>query len=78
MYVTLASQDTMAYIGFGEHRRGSVAESVPFADWATEAGVETLHDLILDFDADGRLLGIEVFNAKKVLPDSLLATARRI
>jgi uncharacterized protein YuzE len=32
----------------------------------------------LDFDANGRLIGIEVLDASKVLPADMLATARRI
>jgi uncharacterized protein YuzE len=76
--VTLDSQHKMAYIGLREHEKGIVAESLPLADFAAEAGIETLHDLILDFDANGRLIGIEVMNAKKALPDGLLAEAKRI
>ena len=61
-----------------EHGTGIVAESLALGDFAAEAGVDTLHDLILDFDAKGRLIGIEVMNAKKVLPEALLAQAKRI
>ncbi len=78
MYGTLDAQHKMAYIGLRPHAPGAVAESVPLANFAEETGVETLHDLILDFDGKGRLVGIEVMNAKKVLPDALLANARRI
>jgi uncharacterized protein YuzE len=78
MYVTLDSQHKLAYIGLREHEKGVVAESLPLADFAARAGITTLHDLILDFDAKGRLVGIEVMNAKKVLPDTLLAQAARI
>jgi uncharacterized protein YuzE len=78
MYVTLDSQHKMAYIGLREHEEGIVAESLSLGEFAAEAGIETLHDLILDFDAKGRLIGIEVMNAKKVLPDALLANAKRI
>lgn len=78
MYVTLDSQYKLAYIGLRPHAVGGVAESLPLADFAEEAGAQTLHDLVLDFDDKGRLVGIEVTNAKKVLPDALLAEARRI
>lgn len=68
MYVTLTSQTKLAYIGLVE----------PDVDWADEAGVDAMHALILDSDAKGRLIGIEVFDAKKVLPASLIDKARRI
>jgi uncharacterized protein YuzE len=35
-------------------------------------------EVALDFDADGRLLGIEVLGASAVLPESVLADAVRI
>ena len=78
MYVTLDSQHKRAYIGLREHEEGIVADSLPLGEFATEAGIETLHNLILDFDAQGRLVGIEVMNAKKVLADTLLAEATHI
>jgi uncharacterized protein YuzE len=35
-------------------------------------------EIALDFDADGRLLGIEVLHASAVLPAAVLAEAERI
>jgi uncharacterized protein YuzE len=35
-------------------------------------------EVVLDFDAEGRLLGIEVLNASAVLPAAVLAGAERI
>jgi uncharacterized protein YuzE len=35
-------------------------------------------EVALDFDADGRLVGIEVLNASAVLPAAVLAGAERI
>jgi uncharacterized protein YuzE len=35
-------------------------------------------EVALDFDADGRLLGIEVLHASAVLPAAVLAEAERI
>lgn len=32
--------------------------------------------LVLDFDADGRLVGIEILNASEVLPDTVLNDGR--
>jgi uncharacterized protein YuzE len=78
MYVTLDAQTKMAYIGFNPQKRGIVAESVDLSDYADDAGVETLHDLILDFDKRGRLVGIEVMNAERALPESLIYEARKI
>jgi len=78
MYVTLDSQNKVAYIGFGPQKRGIVSDSVPLSDYADHAGVETLHDLILDFDKRGRLVGIEVMNAKRALPEPLIHEAKRI
>jgi hypothetical protein len=78
MYVTLESQNKMACIGLRPHGEGIVAESGPLADLRRRRRVQTLHDLILDFDAKGRLIGIEVMNAKQVLPGALLDEAKRI
>lgn len=35
-------------------------------------------EINLDFDSDGRLVGIEVLSASKKLPNGLLQTAERI
>jgi uncharacterized protein YuzE len=79
MYATLSSQDKMAYISLMEpYDDPQAAHSVPLDEWADAAGVDAMHSLILDFDVKGRLIGIEVFNAKKVLPLSLIEKARRI
>jgi uncharacterized protein YuzE len=49
---------------------------VDLSDLAEDEGVESLHSIVLDFDAEGRLVGIEIpGNAEKVLPRDLL-TAR--
>ncbi len=78
MRVTLDSQTKYAYIWLRTKGSADVAESLPLAEFADAAGVDTLQDLILDFDSKGRLLGIEVANAKKVLPQELLDKAERI
>ncbi|MCJ1697557.1 DUF2283 domain-containing protein [Rathayibacter caricis] len=36
-----------------------------------------LGEVILDFDADGRLLGVEILNARDVLPSSVIDAALR-
>lgn len=35
-------------------------------------------DIVLDFDAEGHLLGVEVIGAFELLPSSALAAAERI
>lgn len=52
-----------------------MADSLPRDEWALDAGVPALHDLCLDFDDAGQLVGIEVANARNVLPAELLEQA---
>jgi uncharacterized protein YuzE len=53
---------------------GLVKSSVDLSDLAEDEGVESLHSIVLDFDAEGRLVGIEIpGNAETVLPRDLLA-----
>ena len=60
-----------AYLSLREVANGQVARS------------EALHfdgvagDILLDFDGEGRLVGIEVLGASSVLPDELLDAAER-
>lgn len=65
----------LAYVSFTDkNARGMVETSVDLGDIADEEGVESLHSIVLDFDSEGRLLGLEVVgNAEKVLPRDLLA-----
>jgi uncharacterized protein YuzE len=65
----------LAYISLtDEQSRGFVKTSVDLSDLADEEGVESLHSIVLDFDADDRLVGIEIpGNAEQVLPRDLLA-----
>ena len=79
MYVTLQSGSKMAYVGFEKSDADiEVAKSVRLDQWADEAGTEAMHALTLDFDANGRLVGIEVWDAKRVLPQTLIDEAQRI
>lgn len=39
---------------------------------------ELKHSIILDIDKDGRLLGIEVFEASSMLPQALLNQAEKL
>lgn len=65
----------LAYISLTDKQpRGFVESSVNLSDLAEDEGVESLHSIVLDFDAEGRLVGIEIpGNAEKVLPRDLLA-----
>lgn len=71
---TLDGDNGLAYISSTQSGGGAAVTSVELSDLAEEAGVEALHSLVLDFDRDGRLLGVEVVgNAGRVLPEDLLA-----
>ena len=52
-------------IGFGE-----VATSVP--------GEEEAGSVVLDFDRNGRLVGVEVLSARMTLPPAVIEQAERI
>jgi uncharacterized protein YuzE len=75
-----------AYIYLGESSSGVVKTSVPL--WSRNGLLSTLfgrrrpdalESLILDFDHDGRLFGIEIFgSAETVLRRELLQAAEQI
>jgi uncharacterized protein YuzE len=72
------SVDT-AYISLippGERTYGVAAHSVTLEESAEEAGVQALHSIVLDFDRDGKLIGIEVLAAGATLRESTLRAAR--
>jgi uncharacterized protein YuzE len=71
MRVTHDPQANAAYIYLVEIGRGDVAESAPCG---SELGAG---DVIADFDRSGRLLGIEVLNARETLPPEVLDLAER-
>jgi uncharacterized protein YuzE len=54
-----------AYIGFRELRPGEAAKQLPVTD---EGGAIAA---VLDFGADGELLGIELLDAERQLPREL-------
>ena len=68
-------ESSQAYIYLtDETHAGMVAESVELSDLAAEAGVEALDSIVLDFNSEGRLVGIELPGcATAVLPRDLLA-----
>jgi uncharacterized protein YuzE len=56
----------------GERTNGVVADSVTLEELAEETGIDALHSLVLDFDRDGKLIGIEVLRARAALRESTL------
>jgi uncharacterized protein YuzE len=70
--VTYDASVDMAYIYLGERNPGSVHRSEEFEP-EDKGGT-----LVLDFDNDGHLLGIEVFRARERLPAALLERAQQL
>ena len=72
MRVTFDAEDNVGYIHFideimpGPSTRRIVAED------------ERGSGIVLDFDVDGRLLGVELLSARRQLHPDLLGTAERI
>lgn len=71
MRVTYDPEANAAYIYLVEIGVGGVAESAP-CEAELAAG-----DVIADFDSEGRLLGIEVLNARAASPPEVLDGAQR-
>jgi uncharacterized protein YuzE len=66
MRITYDSQNKVAYIYLVEDIGvDGVAKTVPIYN------DELNTDLVFDLDAEGRILGIEVLNAKGIAPDAL-------
>lgn len=68
MKITYDSEADAAYIYLAPIEPGGVAKT-----YACDPG-EVGGTINLDFDADGRLLGIEVLDASGKLPESVLKT----
>jgi uncharacterized protein YuzE len=62
----------VSLIPAGERTHGMVADSVTLEEIAEETGITALHSLVLDFDRDGKLIGIEVLGARATLRESTL------
>ena len=73
MRVTYDPQVDAAYIYLREIDSGGVKHTVPLDD--LESNVESVGRLVLDFDEEGRLVGIEALDACEVLPPELLRDA---
>jgi uncharacterized protein YuzE len=63
--VTFDAEAGVAYICLAEPRADLVKASV--ALWPVDDQPDALRWLVLDFDADGRLVGIKVLDAERVL-----------
>lgn len=73
MRITFDRESDVAYLSLVD-RDLRAGEAVTQSDILPTPSGEG--SLIIDFDADGRLLGIEVLSASSVLPAALLQTAQ--
>ena len=73
MRVTFDPEVNVAYVSLLD-RDGRVGEAVRQIP-VVEAGASTAQ-IVLDIGRDGRLIGIEVFDAREKLPVELLAQAQ--
>lgn len=72
--LTLDGDADAAYVALGpDPQGGGVTRSIP-VDLGGEPGI----DVVLDVDANGRLVGVEVLGASLVLAPEVLAAARRL
>ncbi|MEY8041641.1 DUF2283 domain-containing protein [Saccharopolyspora cebuensis] len=63
---TFDAEADAAYVAFREVGRGAAARNVPVQDAAGQVGV------VLDYSADGELLGVEILGAARSLDPALL------
>ncbi|MDR3107001.1 MAG: DUF2283 domain-containing protein [Bifidobacteriaceae bacterium] len=73
MFASFDKQADAAYIAFGDSPIGAGEVATTVHSIATPSGSA----INLDFDSRNRLLGIEVLNATKVLPQELLVQAKK-
>src|SRR4051812_24640142 len=66
-YISLIEDD--------ERVAGVSRNQVALEDIAEASGVDALHSLVLDFDRDGKLIGIEVLSPRDALRESTLRQA---
>ena len=72
MRVTYDPSVDAGYISLREIESGGAKHTVPLD---SDGGLEALGSIVLDFDGEERLIGIEVLNASDVLPPELLRDA---
>ena len=65
----------ISFIGDDERVAGVSTDQVMLEDIAEAGGVDALHSLVLDFDRDGKLIGIEVLSPRDALRESTLRQA---
>ena len=73
MRVTYDPQADAGYISLREIESGGAKHTVPLDD--LDCRVESAASIVLDFDDEERLIGIEVLDASEVLPPELLRDA---
>jgi Protein of unknown function (DUF2283) len=73
--VLLPEYFDVAYLRLGRDEVLGPVASVPFRPPGSEDAA--VADLVLDFDREGRLVGVEVFSPKQGLLPSVLAGAHR-
>ena len=69
MKVTYDGESDIAYIAFTVIEDKGVGKTLDLVLWPNEPGINA------DLDKEGRLIGLEVFGARRHLPKSLLAKA---
>ena len=78
MRISWDREGDAAYISFipdDERVAGVSRDQIALEDIADEAGVDALHSLVLDFDNEGKLVGIEVLSPRDALRESTLRQA---
>ena len=76
MRVTYDPEADAGYIALREIESGGAKHTVALGELEPDAaGLEALGSIILDFDGEERLIGIEVLTASEVLPPELLREA---
>ena len=73
MRVTYDPQADAGYIYLREIEAGGAKHTVPLDE--IHSAVDVQGSILLDFDGEERLIGIEVLNASEVLPPELLRYA---
>lgn len=74
MKITYSKDVDAAYIYLVDIKKGGVAKTYPLGI----IDEYTPGEINLDFDKNGRLVGIEILGASKVLPKKILDTAEII
>jgi uncharacterized protein YuzE len=76
--VTYDGSEDAAYIYLREIEDSGAKQTLGLMSLDEALEPFTAHNLLLDFDEEQHLIGIEVLNASETLPRELLAAAERI